>query len=150
MGIKIIAKNKRAFYDYAIEQTFEAGLELQGTEVKSLRAGKVSLAESYATIDKNAEAWVYNLKIPPYEFGNINNHKEDRKRKMLLHKHEINEISHLLSAQRMTLVPIKIYFKNSRVKIEIGLGKGKKLYDKRHDKAKKDVERKLQRGIYEQ
>lgn len=149
MGIKIIAKHKKAFFDYHIEETYEAGLVLKGTEVKSLRAGKVSLSEAYAMIDSHGEAWVYNLKIPQYAFGNINNHQEDRKRKLLLKKEEIATISHELSAARLSLIPLKIYFKDSLVKIELGLGKGKKLHDKRHDQAKKDIERKLQQKNYE-
>lgn len=149
MGIKIITKNKRSFYDYAIEETFEAGITLKGTEVKSLRLGKVSLQEAYATIDKNMEAWIYNITIPHYEYGNIHNHDETRKRKLLLNKSEIEHIAHEINASRMTLIPIKIYFKKSLVKIEIGLGRGKKQHDKRQDKAKKEVERKLKKGQYD-
>lgn len=149
MGIKIIAKNKRAFFDYAIDETFEAGLVLKGTEVKSLRLGKVSLTEAYAMIDKNGEAWIYNVNIPHYEFGNRNNHEEARKRKLLLNKSELKQIEHEVNASRLSIVPIKIYFKNSNVKMEIGLGKGKKLHDKRQDKAKKDIERKLKQRKYD-
>lgn len=148
MGIKIIAKNKRASYDYFLEEKFEAGIVLQGTEIKSLRNGKVSIAESYVDIDKNGEVWIMNMLIPAYEFGNIHNHKEDRKRKLLLNRKEIHTISHQMQAKGYTLVPTKIYFKDSLCKLEIALGKGKKLHDKRQDKAKKDVERKLQRGDF--
>tara|TARA_B100000925_G_scaffold291342_1_gene279062 strand:- start:7063 stop:7512 length:450 start_codon:yes stop_codon:yes gene_type:complete len=149
MGIKIIAKNKRATYDYSIKERFEAGMMLQGTEVKSLRLGKATIAEAYISIDNNLEAWVYNLHIPQYEFGNIHNHQEDRKRKLLLNSKEIHLIKHKIKAEGMTLVPTIIYFKKSLVKLEIALGKGKKLHDKRADQAKKDVEKKLRQGRYE-
>ena len=144
MAIKIIAKNKRASYDYFLEQKYEAGLALKGTEVKSLRLGKVSLAESYIGIDKDFEVWIYNMNIAQYEFGNINNHEEARKRKLLLNKQEISEIYHRMKAESMTIVPTMIYFSKGKIKLEIALAKGKKQHDKRQDKAKKDIERKLQ------
>ncbi len=143
MGKKIIAKNKRASYDYFLEEKFEAGLSLVGTEVKSLRAGKVSIAEAWVDIDKNGEAWIQNMTIPHYEFGNINNHDETRKRKLLLNRKEIDRLLHQVKAQKMTIVPTIIYFKNSYVKMEVALGRGKKQHDKRQDQAKKDIERKL-------
>lgn len=149
MGIKIIAKNKRATYDYAFEETFEAGLVLQGTEVKSLRNGRVTMGEAYVMIDENHEAWIYNMTIPHYEFGNINNHDETRKRKLLLHEYEINKLYHEMKASRLTIIPVKIYFKNNKIKLEIALARGKQQHDKRQDKAKKDIERKLQRGDYD-
>ena len=148
MGIKVIAKNKRASYDYSFEEKFETGMVLKGTEVKSLRDGKVSIAEAYITIDKNEEVWAYNITIPHYEFGNINNHNETRKRKLLLKRKEIEKIKHRIKAGGMTLIPTMIYFKQNYIKLEIALGKGKRKHDKRSDKAKKDVERKLQRGDY--
>ncbi len=148
MGIKIIANNKRARYDYFLEEMFEAGLVLRGTEIKSLRNGKVTLSEAYVAIDKDGEVWIHGMKIPQYEFGNINNHQEDRKRKLLLHQQEITNIAHKMATKGLTLVPTKLYFKNSLVKIEIALAKGKKKYDKREDQAKKDVERKLRRGDF--
>jgi SsrA-binding protein len=148
MGKKIIAKNKRASFDYHLVEKFEAGMVLQGTEVKSLRAGKVSIGEAHITIDKDGEAWVNNINIPQYEFGNINNHEETRKRKLLLHTKEIEYISHKAQAERMTIVPTIIYFKDSRIKLEIALAKGKKLHDKRQDQKSKDVERQLRRGDY--
>ena len=148
MGIKIIAKNKRAHYDYFIDETFEAGLMLKGTEVKTLRLGKVSLAESYVAIDKNMEAWIHNVTIPHYEFGNINNHDETRKRKLLLNKSEIEEMAHQVKAARQTIVATKIYFKNSKIKLEIALARGKQKHDKRDVQAKKDIERKLQQRDY--
>jgi SsrA-binding protein len=148
MGIKVIAKNKRARFDYFIAETMEAGLVLQGTEVKSLREGKVSLGESYVGIDNNNEAWVHNMTIGHYEFGNIHNHDETRKRKLLLNKVQIEELAHEAKASRQTIVATMIYFKGSKVKMEIGLAKGKQQHDKRQDQAKKDVERKLQRRDY--
>ncbi len=148
MGIKIIAKNKRARFDYNILDTFEAGIMLVGTEVKSIREGKITIGEAHITIDKNDEAWAHNIKIPHYEFGNQFNHEETRKRKLLLNKLEIEELAHRAKAERLSIVPTMIYFKKSRIKLEIGLGKGKKQHDKRHDQAKKDVERKLRRGDF--
>ena len=139
MGIKIIAKNKRAFFDYLIEKKYEAGISLKGTEVKSLREGKVSIGEAYVSIDSSMEAYVANVNIAHYEFGNINNHEEARKRKLLLHRKEIEEIYHEMKTQRVALVCTMIYFKGSKVKIEIGLGKGKKQHDKRQDQKEKDV-----------
>jgi SsrA-binding protein len=149
MGIKIIAKNKRASYDYSLLEKFEAGLVLQGTEVKSLREGKVKIAESHISIDDNGEVWIYNMHIPHYTYGNINNHDENRKRKLLLNIKEIAKIFHKAQAQGLTIVPTIIYFKKSLVKLEIALAKGKKQFDKRQDEAKKTVQRKLQRGIYD-
>ena len=146
MGIKIIAKNKRATFDYALQDKFEAGMVLVGTEVKSLRLGKVSIAEAHITVDNDGEIWAHNIKIPPYEFGNLNNHEEARKRKLLLHDSEIAHIAHKAQADRLTIIPVKIYFKGSRVKLEIALGKGKKMHDKRQDLAKKDMERRIRRG----
>jgi SsrA-binding protein len=148
MGKKIIAKNKRAGYDYFLEEKIEAGLCLLGTEVKSLRAGKVSIAEAWVDIDKNGEAWIQNMTISHYEFGNINNHQETRKRKLLLNKKEIVKMLHQVKAQKMTIVPTIIYFIGSIVKIEIALGRGKKDHDKRADTAKKDIERKLKQRDY--
>ena len=147
--MKIIAKNKRAKFDYFLQQTFEAGLVLQGTEVKSLRLGKASIAEAYVAADKNGEVWIHNMIIPQYEFGNINNHVENRKRKLLLHRNEINQIHHAMKAGGLTIVPTILYFKKSHVKLEIALAKGKKLHDKRQTEAKKDAEKKLRRGIFE-
>jgi len=149
MGIKILANNKKASYDYFLEEKFEAGLVLQGTEVKSLRDGKCSITEAFVTIDKNKEAWLQNMHIPQYKFGTYDNHKEDRKRKLLLHAEEIEKIEKSLATKGQTIVPVKVYFKKSLVKVQIALAKGKKLYDKRQDKATKDIERKLRQGNYE-
>lgn len=148
MGIKIIAKNKRAGYDYFLDEKYEAGIMLQGTEVKTLRLGKVSLGESYISIDNNMEAWAYNITIPHYEFGNIHNHDETRKRKLLLNKNEIEKMFHEMKAARKTIIATKIYFKNSTVKLEVALARGKQKHDKRDVQAKKDVERKLQQRDY--
>ena len=131
MSIKIIAKNKRAFYDYSIQETYEAGLALKGTEIKSLREGAVQLTEAFVVIDRRGEAWVYNMRIAHYRFGNVNNHEETRKRKLLLHKLEIEKIGARAQKEDLNIIPIKIYFKRSRAKLEIGLGKGKKKFDKR-------------------
>jgi SsrA-binding protein len=149
MGIKIIAKNKRASYDYALHDKFEAGMVLKGTEVKSLRAGKGKIADAFITVDKNGEVWANNIHIPHYEFGNIQNHKETRKRKLLLNRHEIKQLEKGINQGGMTVVPTIIYFKKSNVKLEIALAKGKKLHDKRQSDAKKDVERKLRQGKYD-
>lgn len=149
MGIKIIAKNKRAGYDFFLEEKFEAGMVLQGTEVKSLRQGHCKLSEAFCTIDKNNEVWINNLNIPQYEFGNIANHPETRKRKLLLSAKEIQRIEKELKLKNLTLIPTKIYFKKSYVKLELALAKGKKLFDKRESTKKKDVERKLQQGKYD-
>jgi SsrA-binding protein len=148
MGIKIIAKNKRASYDYFLDEKYEAGIMLQGTEVKTLRLGKVSLGESYISIDKDMEAWAYNITIPHYEFGNIHNHDETRKRKLLLNKHEIEKMFHEMKAARKTIIATKIYFKDSMVKLEIALARGKQNHDKRDVQAKKDIDRKLQQRDY--
>jgi len=148
-GIKIITKNKRAFYDYLIEEKFEAGLVLQGTEAKSLRAAKCTMNESYCTIDKNLEVWLNQMHITPYEFGTYDNHSETRKRKLLLNRKEIVYIEKSLATKGQVLVPTKIYFKGSRVKIEIGLAKGKKIHDKREASKEKEIQKKLRKGIFE-
>lgn len=149
MGIKIITKNKRAGYDYFLEEKFEAGLVLQGTEVKSLREGKANINDAFVTIDGHGEAWIQNMTIPHYKFGNITNHEETRKRKLLLNAKEINEIVKNIQLKKLTVVPTALYFKDSRVKIEIALAKGKKMYDKRETEAKRDVDRKLRQKDYE-
>lgn len=148
MGIKIIANNKKARFQYDIIEQIEAGIVLQGTEVKSLRAGKVNLKDSYATI-RDGEVFIYNLHISPYEQGNIFNHDPLRVRKLLLNKHEIKRLIGKVQERGMTLVPLKIYFKNGYAKIELGLGKGKKLVDRRRDIARRDEQRELQREFKE-
>ena len=149
MGIKVIERNKKAGFEFFLIEKFEAGIVLKGTEVKALRAGKVSLAEAYVHIDEKGETWLYNMNIAQYEFGNINNHEEGRKRKLLLHKEQVLDIYHRMKAERLTLIPTQIYFKDSMVKIEIALAKGKQLHDKRATEAKRDVEKKLRRGDYD-
>ena len=139
-GLKLVANNKKAYHDYFIEEKYEAGLELFGTEVKSLRMGKCSIKEAYIDI-KNGEAFVRGMNISPYEKGNIFNRDPVRVRRLLLHKQEIRKLDAASEQQGYTIVPLQVYFKNGRAKIEIGLGKGKKLYDKRATKAKKDEQR---------
>lgn len=147
--MKIIGTNKRASFDFTLKEKFEAGLVLQGTEVKVLREGKVTLNDSYVVIDANGEVWAYNVLIPQYAFGNINNHQENRVKKLLLNKKEISRIYHEMKAQSLTLVVTKVYFKDSRVKLEFALGKGKKMHDKRESDKERDIQRKLQRGHYD-
>ena len=142
-GIKLIANNKKAFHDYFIEDTYEAGISLAGTEVKSLRMGKCSVKESFIRVEKG-EVYIYGMHISPYEKGNIFNKDPLRVRKLLLHRHEINKIEGKLQ-EGLTLVPLKVYFKGSLVKVEIGVARGKKLYDKRQDIAKKDQRREAER-----
>ncbi|MBR2528422.1 MAG: SsrA-binding protein SmpB [Blautia sp.] len=143
-GVKLIANNKKAYHDYFIEDTYEAGIELAGTEVKSLRMGKCSIKESYVRVEKG-EVLIYGMNISPYEKGNIFNKDPLRIRKLLLHRYEIRKLDAKLREKGFTLVPLQIYFKNSLVKVEIGLARGKKLYDKRNDIAKKDMEREARR-----
>ncbi|ONI45048.1 SsrA-binding protein [Candidatus Epulonipiscium fishelsonii] len=141
---KLIANNKKAYHDYFIDETFEAGIVLVGTEVKSIRAGSGSVKESFIKID-NGEAFLYNMHINPYEKGNIFNKEPLRTRKLLLHKKEITKLVGAVSTKGMTIVPLKIYIKGSLVKVEVGLARGKKLHDKRHDIASKDVRRQNER-----
>jgi SsrA-binding protein len=149
MGIKIICKNQRAGYDYFLEEKYECGVALAGTEVKSLRNGKGKIDEAYVAIDSAGEVWLQNATIPHYEFGNINNHPETRKRKLLLKREEIAQIEKKMATKGYTIIPLSLYFKDSLVKCEIALAKGKKLFDKRDSAAKKDVERKLRQGQFE-
>ena len=143
-SIKLIANNKKARHDYFIEDTYEAGIELFGTEVKSLRMGKCSIKESFIRIEKN-EVILYGMHISPYEKGNIFNKDPLRSRKLLLHRQEINKIMGKLVTKGYTVVPLQVYLKGSLVKVEIALAKGKKLYDKREDIAKKDQKRESER-----
>ena len=136
-GIKLIAQNKKAYHDYFIEDVYQAGIELVGTEVKSMRLGKCSLKESFIKIE-NGEALIHNMHISPYEQGNIFNKDPLRTRRLLLHKSEIRKLASAVTAAGYTIVPLKVYFTKSLVKIDIGLAKGKKLYDKRQSIAKKD------------
>ena len=143
-SIKLIANNKKAYHDYFIEDTWETGISLHGTEVKSLRMGKCSIKESFVRIEKG-EVFVYGMHISPYEKGKIFNRDPLRVRKLLLHRSEINKIVGKIAEKGYTLVPLKVYFKGSLVKVEIGLAKGKKLYDKRADIAKKDIRREAEK-----
>ena len=144
--IKLVANNKKAYHDYFILEKYEAGIALHGTEVKSLRMGKCSIKEAFIRVD-NGEMYVYGMHISPYEKGNIFNKDPLRVRKLLLHKKEINKIFGDIKEQGITVLPLKVYFKGSLVKLEIGLSKGKKLYDKRADIAKKDQTREAQRDF---
>lgn len=144
---KLIANNKKARHDYFIEDTYEAGIVLTGTEIKSVRAGKVNIKESYAKVQDNA-MYVFGMHISPYEQGNIFNVDPLRPRKLLLHKKEIRKISDKLAQQGLTLVPLRMYInEDGRAKMEIAIGRGKKLYDKRADIAKRDADRKMQRAV---
>jgi len=148
MQTKLICKNPTAYHNYIINDTLEAGIILSGTEIKSIRAGKVNLKDSYASI-KNGEAFIYSMHISPYEHGNIFNKDPLRDRKLLLNKKEINKLIGLIKRQGYSLIPISLYFKGSFVKIELGIGKGKKQFDKRQEIAKKDAEMKIKRALKE-
>lgn len=143
-GVKLIANNKKAYHDYFIEDTYEAGIALAGTEVKSMRMGKCSVKESFVRVERG-EVFIYGMHISPYEKGNIFNKDPLRVRKLLLHRGEINKIEGKLKEKGLTLVPLKVYFKDSLVKVELGVVRGKKLYDKRQDIAKKDQRREAER-----
>ena len=145
-SIKIIAQNKKAYHDYFVEERYEAGIELFGTEVKSIRAGKVNIKESYCDI-KDGEVFAVGMHISPYEQGNVFNKDPLRPKKLLLHKREILKLFGLTAQKGYTLVPLQIYLKNSRVKVEIGLCRGKKLYDKRDDMARNDAKRDMERAF---
>jgi len=143
---KLIAKNPTARHNYAIIETLEAGIVLTGTEIKSIRNGKINIKDTYINI-KNGEAYVYGMNISPYEHGNIFNKDPLRDRKLLLHKRQILKLQEMVKVKGLSLVPISVYFKNSKVKVEIGIGKGKKLYDKREEIAKKDAQMKINRAL---
>ena len=147
-GVKIAAKNPKAFHDYFIEERFEAGIELAGTEVKSIRQGKLNLKDAWCGV-KDGELWIRQMHISPYEQGNIFNKDPMRPRRLLMHKREINRLYGQIKRDGYALVPLSVYFKNSRVKVEIALCKGKKLYDKRDDAAKKDARRQMDRAMKE-
>mgnify|MGYP001172748922 CR=1 FL=1 len=143
---KVITENRKARHDYFIEETYEAGIALKGTEVKSLRAGKVNLKDSYAQVE-NGEMYIFNMHISPYEQGNRFNVDPVRPRKLLLHKSEINRLYGKVKQQGLTLVPLKLYFKRGRVKVELALARGKKLYDKREAMAERDARRDVERAM---
>ena len=143
---KLIAQNKKAYFDYFIEDTFQAGIELAGTEVKSLRAGRCNFKDSYVEI-RDRQAYIVNFHISPYEFGNINNKDPLRKRRLLLHKYEINKMIGAVTRDGFTVIPTRIYLVGSLVKIDVAFAKGKKLYDKRDSMAKKSQNRDVQREL---
>ena len=143
---KLIANNKKAYFDYFIEDTWEAGIALHGTEVKSVRMGKCSIKEAFIRVE-DGEVYVYNMHISPYEKGNIFNKDPLRIKKLLLHKHEVNKILGEVSQKGYTLVPLQVYLKGSLVKVQVGLGRGKKLYDKRDTIAKKDQRREAEKDF---
>ncbi|HKM22937.1 MAG TPA: SsrA-binding protein SmpB [Lachnospiraceae bacterium] len=145
-SIKLIANNKKAYFDYFIEEKFETGISLSGTEVKSLRTGKCSIKEAYVRIDRG-EVYICGMHISPYEKGNIFNKDPLRTRKLLLHKAEIHKLSGKIAEQGYTIAPLQVYFKGRLVKVEIGIAKGKKLYDKRQDIAKKDQRREAEKDF---
>ena len=147
-GIKIIAKNSKAYHDYFVEDKFEAGIQLAGTEVKSIRQGHVNLKDSFAIV-KNGEMTLYGVHISPYEKGNIFNRDPLRVRKLLMHKKEIVKLFDQVKQQGYSLIPLSLYFKNSKVKMEVGLCRGKKLYDKRADIARRDAKREMDRAMKE-
>ncbi|OUQ19786.1 SsrA-binding protein [Lachnoclostridium sp. An14] len=143
-AFKLVANNKKAYHDYFIEDKYEAGIELFGTEVKSIRMGKCSIKESFIRIERG-QVYIYGMHISPYEKGNIFNKDPLRVRRLLMHKTEIRRLDSKLAEKGLTLVPLQVYFKGSLVKVEIGLARGKKLYDKRQDTAKKDMKREVER-----
>lgn len=145
---KVVAQNKKAYHDYFIEDTYEAGIVLQGTEIKSIRAGRVNLKDSYARVEKG-EVFLHNMHISPYEQGNRYNHDPLRTRKLLLHKKEISKLLGITKEQGYSLVPLKIYLKNGYAKVLIGLAKGKKNYDKREDLKQKEAKRDIERAFRE-
>jgi len=146
MSIKVIASNRKARHNYAISDTWEAGISLQGTEVKALRQGKANLSDGWVDIAEG-EAFLKEVHISPYSHGNRENHPEKRTRKLLLHKKEIHKMERAVNEKGFALVPLKLYFKHGKIKAEIGLGKGKKFYDKRESKKKQDSDRDMQRAM---
>ena len=147
-GIKIAAQNRKAYHDYFVEDQYEAGIELCGTEVKSIRAGSMNLKDSYCTV-KDGELFVHSMHISPYEHGNIFNRDPDRDRRLLMHKREIRKLGERVAQDGVALVPLSLYFKDSRVKVELGLCKGKKLYDKRDSDAERNAKRDMDRAMKE-
>jgi SsrA-binding protein len=145
-GVKVVARNRRARHEYEIIDTVEAGLVLTGTEVKSLRAGRASLADGFGQIT-DSEAWLHGVHIPEYAQGTWTNHEPRRVRKMLLHRQEIDRLASSTSERGLTLIPLSLYFKDGKAKIELGLARGKRTYDKRHDLAKRDASREVDREL---
>lgn len=147
MGIKVIAKNKKAFHNYEVGDRLEAGISLLGTEVKALRGGRVNLGEGWIDISDREEAFLKDVHIGHYSHGNLMNHEETRTRRLLLHKREIHKLKRAIQEKGQSVVPISIYFKHSRIKLEIALAKGKKSYDKRESAKKKDANREIERAM---
>ncbi len=147
-GVKPVAQNRKAWHDYFIEEKYEAGIELFGTEVKSVRAGNVNLKDSFCTV-KNGELFAHGLHISPYEKGNIFNRDPMRPKRLLMHRREINKLHARIAQDGLTLIPLSLYLKDSLVKVELGLARGKKLYDKRDASAKRDAEREIDRTMKE-
>jgi SsrA-binding protein len=146
LPIKVITVNRQAYHDYFVERTIEAGIALMGTEIKSIRGGKVNLRGSYAAV-RDGELWLENAHIAVYEHGNRYNHEPTRQRKLLLHRREINSLLNRVETKGLTLIPLKLYLKGGRAKIELGLARGKKLYDKRDAIAERDMRREIERAI---
>jgi SsrA-binding protein len=146
-GTKPIVSNRRARFDYHLDDRYEAGLVLQGTEVKSLRGGKGSLAEAWVKVDPAGEAWLMQAHIPEYEFGNRFNHDPTRPRKLLLHRRELEKLARAVGAQGVTLVPTRLYFRDGKAKLEVAVGRGKNVADKRQTAAKRDAQREIERAL---
>jgi SsrA-binding protein len=146
--IKQVAANRKALHDYIIEDTYEAGIALTGTEIKSVRASRVNLRDGYVQL-RNGEAWLANVHISPYDFGNRENHEPKRERKLLLHRREIRKLQSKVAERGWTIVPLRVYLKEGRAKVEIALARGKRLYDKRDAVAERDMDRELQRAVKE-
>ena len=147
-GTKSVAQNRKAFHDYFVEERYECGLALFGTEVKSIRAGQVNLKDSFCTV-KNGEIFARNMHVSPYEKGNIFNHDPDRPKRLLMHRREIMKLQGLVQQKGYTIVPLSLYFSGSHVKVELGLCRGKKLYDKRQSAAERDAKRQIDRAMKE-
>ena len=147
-NLRVVATNRKAKRDYELQETYEAGIALKGTEIKSVRAGKVSLNEAFVRIDKNLEAWLVDAYIAPYDHAGRGNHDPRRPRKLLLHKKEILELWNKTRARGMTIVPTRMYIKDGRAKVEIALARGKKKYDKRQELARKEAEREIRRQLF--
>lgn len=146
MGFRVMANNRKARHNYHIEETIEAGIALTGTEVKSVRGGRVNLADAYAMVERG-EVWLYNMHIAPYDHGNRWNHEPTRRRKLLLHRNQIDYLAGKVRQQGYTLVPLQVYLKGPWIKVELGIARGKKLYDKRRDIAQREAERRIQRAL---
>jgi SsrA-binding protein len=146
-GVKVVATNRRAWHEYFIDEKIEAGMALTGTEIKSIREGRVNLRDAYASLDKGGEAWLMSAHIAPYEQGNRYNHEPTRPRKLLLHKSEINSLAGKVSRPGFTIIPLQMYLKNGKAKVELGLARGKRTFDKREAIARRDAQRDIDREM---